>query len=131
VGPEGFEKLIVLKTLRPDHAVDPRFVAMFLDEARLAARLIHPNVIHIFDLGEAAGTFYIAMEYVPGVDVASLRFELAGKGRTLPLPLACRIVIDAASGLHYAHELRAQDGQPIGLVHRDVSPQNILVAYEG
>ncbi len=131
VGPEGFEKLIVLKTLRPDHAVDPRFVAMFLDEARLAARLLHPHVVQIFDFGEAGGIYYIAMEYVPGVDVASLRMELSRRGQPLPLALACRVVIDAASGLHYAHELKGPDGQPLGLVHRDVSPQNILVGYEG
>jgi serine/threonine protein kinase len=131
VGPEGFEKLIVLKTLRPDHSVDSRFVAMFLDEARLAARLIHPHVVHIFDFGEAGGTYYLAMEYIPGVDVASLCGELRNLSRPLPLALACRIVIDTASGLHYAHDVRGSDGQPLGLVHRDVSPQNILVGYEG
>jgi eukaryotic-like serine/threonine-protein kinase len=131
LGPESFEKLVVLKTLRPEHAVDPQFRAMFLDEARLAARLIHPNVIHIFDFGEVGDTYYIAMEYLPGVDAASLRLELARRRRSLPVAIACRIVIDAALGLHYAHELRGEDGKPLGLVHRDVSPQNILVGYEG
>ncbi|MBI3184521.1 MAG: serine/threonine protein kinase [Myxococcales bacterium] len=128
---EGFQKLLVVKMMLAHHSRDEGFVQMFLDEARLAARLNHPNICHIFDLGDVAGTYYLAMEYVPGVDLRSLPKDCGEKGRPLPLPLTCRIIADAAAGLHYAHELTDDAGRPLGLVHRDISPSNVLVSFDG
>ncbi|MHB8874379.1 MAG: protein kinase domain-containing protein [Myxococcaceae bacterium] len=128
---EGFSKLLVVKLLLAEHARDTGFVAMFLDEARIAARLNHPNIGQIFDLGDVAGTYYLAMEYIPGVDLRTLQRDCTDKVRPLPLPLACRIFADAAAGLHYAHELTDDAGGALGVVHRDVSPSNILVSFDG
>ncbi len=125
----GFQKLLVLKTLRAEFAEDPEFRRMFLDEARIAARLNHPNVVHTYEVGEDGGKIFIAMEYLEGQALSSV---LARVGRdAMPLPAALRILSDALSGLHYAHELTDYDGKPFGLVHRDVSPQNVFVTYMG
>ncbi|HJZ85983.1 MAG TPA: serine/threonine-protein kinase [Polyangia bacterium] len=120
-GPEGFERQIAIKRILP-HLVDAtEFVQMFMDEARLAARLIHPNIAHIYEFGKAGDYYFIAMEYVDGPSVA----ELCLRARQMPVPIehAVRIAAETCAGLHYAH------GQ--GVVHRDVSPQNILVSYDG
>ena len=128
---EGFSKLLVVKLLLAEYSRDPGFVAMFLDEARIAAKLNHPNIGQIFDLGDVEGTYYLAMEYIPGVDLRTLERDCTDRGRPLPLPLACRIFADAAAGLHYAHELTDDAGHPLGVVHRDVSPSNLLVSFDG
>jgi serine/threonine protein kinase len=128
---EGFQKLVVVKMLLAHLSRDQGFMAMFLDEARIAAQLNHPHICQIFELGEHAGTHYLAMEYVPGVDLRSLQQHLSERGQLLPPALACRVVADAASALHYAHELTDDSGRPLGLVHRDVSPSNVLVSFEG
>jgi serine/threonine protein kinase len=128
---EGFQKLVVVKMLLAHLSRDQGFMAMFLDEARIAAQLNHPHICQIFELGEHAGTHYLAMEYVPGVDLRSLQQHLTERGQLLPPALACRVVADAASALHYAHELTDDSGRPLGLVHRDVSPSNVLVSFEG
>jgi len=128
---EGFQKLVVVKMLLAHLSRDQGFMAMFLDEARIAAQLNHPHICQIFELGEHAGTHYLAMEYVPGVDLRSLQQHLSERGQLLPPALACRVVADAASGLHYAHELTDDSGRPLGLVHRDVSPSNVLVSFDG
>jgi serine/threonine protein kinase len=131
-GLEGFEKLIVVKTLLPHLNEDREFVEMFLDEARIAAKLDHPNVCQIFDLGEIDGTYFLAMEFVRGVDLRTLLRDCEECQHLIPLPLTARIVSDAAAGLHYAHELRDPGSHLLsGLVHRDVSPQNVLVSWEG
>ncbi len=125
----GFQKLLVLKTLRAEFAEDPEFRRMFLDEARIAARLNHPNVVHTYEVGEDGGKIFIAMEYLEGQALSSV---VARVGRdAMPLPVALRILSDTLSGLHYAHELTDYDGKPFGLVHRDVSPQNVFVTYMG
>ncbi len=125
----GFQKLLVLKTLRAEFAEDPEFRRMFLDEARIAARLNHPNVVHTYEVGEDSGKIFIAMEYLEGQALSSV---VARVGRdAMPLGLGLRILSDALSGLHYAHELTDYDGKPFGLVHRDVSPQNVFVTYMG
>jgi serine/threonine-protein kinase len=128
---EGFQKLVVVKMLLAHLSRDQGFMAMFLDEARIAAQLNHPHICQIFELGEHGGTHYLAMEYVPGVDLRSLQQHLSERGQRMPPALICRVISDAASALHYAHELTDDSGRPLGLVHRDVSPSNVLVSFEG
>jgi serine/threonine protein kinase len=127
----GFEKLVVIKRILPQLCSDDSFVAMFLNEARLAARLNHPNVAQIFDLGKLGEQYFIAMEYVHGEDLRTIIRDASEGGKRPPLGLACRIIADTLAGLHYAHTRAGSDGKPLGLVHRDVSPQNVLVTYEG
>jgi serine/threonine-protein kinase len=129
-GASGFEKWVALKVIHPHIARNQRFVGMFLDEARLTARLSHPNVCSVFDFGESRGTYYIAMEHLQGEPLRSVARRKSGDA-LLPVELAVRIVADAARGLHAAHELTDDAGEPLSLVHRDVSPQNIFVLYEG
>ncbi|MDC0707493.1 serine/threonine protein kinase [Stigmatella sp. ncwal1] len=131
VGPKGFEKFIVIKRILDGLGTEPEFVGMFLDEARLAAQLNHPNIVQIFDLGEESGAFYIAMEYLPGENLASVVRAGLRQGRPLPIPFAVRIIASAAEGLAYAHAKTGPDGALLGIVHRDVSPQNLLVTYDG
>jgi serine/threonine protein kinase len=124
-------QLVVVKTLLPHLAHDAELITMFEDEARIASRLDHPNVCRAFGLERADGVHFLALEYVPGGDLRALAKACAQRGLPLPPELACRIVADAAAGLHYAHSLRDPRGQPYGIVHRDVSPQNILVTPLG
>ncbi|HEY3447691.1 MAG TPA: serine/threonine-protein kinase [Myxococcales bacterium] len=131
VGMQGFEKLLVVKVLLPHLVEDQEFVTMFFDEARIAARLNHPNVAQIFDLGDVEGSYYIAMEYIHGDDVVRLWKTARTQEKPVPLPLVVRIAADAAAGLDYAHKATDANNQPLGLVHRDVSPQNILVTFDG
>ncbi|HEY8210890.1 MAG TPA: protein kinase [Myxococcaceae bacterium] len=130
-GPEGFEKVCVMKRMLPALAGDPSFVRMFLDEARLAAQLNHPNIAQIYDFGEVSGTFYLAMEYVPGSNLRAIVKEHQRRGTFMPVPVAARIISQAALALDYAHAATTPDGAPLGLVHRDVSPQNILLGTAG
>jgi serine/threonine protein kinase len=130
-GASDFSRLVAIKRILSHLARDPTFVRMFLHEARLAAGLSHPHIAQIFDLGEQAGLHYLAMEYVAGHSLAAIARRGQRTGDRLPVPLLVRLIADAASGLHYAHQLRGSDGGPLGLVHRDVSPQNLLVSYEG
>ena len=128
----GFEKLIVVKRVLPHLAKDESFIEMLLTEARIAATLNHPNVAHIYDVGRADGRFYIAMEHVHGEDLRSLVRQMKKKGVTaFPLEHALAIVLGCCAGLAYAHAKRDLDGEPMGIVHRDVSPQNILVTFTG
>ncbi len=130
----GFGKLVALKCVHPHMADQPEFVNMFLDEARIASRVDHPNVATVFDAGEDSGTRYLAMEYLHGEPMSSLirAWDDAG-GPPEPrfCELAARVIADAAMGLHAAHELRAADGSPLDLVHRDVSPQNLFITFDG
>jgi serine/threonine-protein kinase len=123
-GPAGFNKLQVVKLLRSHLAAEPEFVTMFLDEARLAARLNHPNVVQTNEVGEANGSYFIAMEYLEGQAFARII-------RHAPREVLLRVVSDTLAGLHYAHELADYDGSPLGVVHRDASPHNIFVGYDG
>jgi serine/threonine protein kinase len=124
-------QLIVVKTLLPHLAHDPELITMFEDEARIASRLDHPNVCRAFGLECADGLHFLALEYVPGCDLRALAKACSRRGLPLPPELAARIVADAAAGLDHAHALRDPRGQPYGIVHRDVSPQNILVTQGG
>ena len=127
----GFEKLVVIKQLRDTLAEDPTFVAMFMDEARLAARLNHPNVVQTLEVGTdaATGLHFIAMEFLEGV--AYVRFARLKERVPPPLAFHVRILVDVLRGLHYAHELRDFDGKPLNVVHRDVSPQNVMSTFAG
>jgi serine/threonine protein kinase len=130
-GIEGFERHVVLKRIKPEHARDQRFIRMFLDEARVAANLHHQHIVQVHDIGESSGEYFIAMEYIHGEDVRTI-LSTASKNRAhVPLGYAIAIVSAAAAGLHYAHERRGADKRPLGIVHRDVSPSNILVGYDG
>ncbi|MEM9190368.1 MAG: protein kinase [Myxococcota bacterium] len=134
-GPGGFEKVFAVKRIHPHLAEQEDFVNMFLDEARIASRIHHSNCCQVFDFGQADGTYYIAMEYLLGEALAKImkatrkREELF---KTLRYPmLAVKVVADACEGLHAAHELKGRDGEYLNVVHRDISPQNLFVTYEG
>ena len=127
----GFEKDLVLKMLQEKYAQNPRVLAMFLDEARLAAKLNHQNIVHVYDVNEADGVRYIAMEYIHGETVTDIVRRAIAGGGFLPLEHAVQIVADTAAGLAYAHERRDAEGRAARIIHRDVSPSNILVTYEG
>ncbi len=126
----GFEKLVVLKRISPLVAEDREFVQMFLDEARLAATLRHPNIADVFDVGEDAGSYYFAMEFIHGQDARSVRLAAKEHGRAIPLEIALAVISGTAYALAYAHAKEGPTG-PLGLVHRDISPSNILVSYDG
>jgi serine/threonine protein kinase/outer membrane biosynthesis protein TonB len=130
-GIEGFERHVVVKRIRPELARDARFTRMFLDEARVAATLHHQHVVQVHDIGEAGGEYFIAMEYVHGEDVRRILSTASRQRNHVPLGHAVAIVAGAAAGLHYAHERIGSDMQPLQIVHRDVSPSNILVGYDG
>ena len=131
VGEGGFERLVAIKVMHPHIASDPNFQAMFLDEARLAARIRHQNVVGVIDVQKAPEGMFLVMDYVDGRGLHELRRLFRKMRSTLPLGIALRIFIDALSGLHAAHELTDADGASLNLVHRDVSPHNILVGKDG
>jgi serine/threonine-protein kinase len=130
-GPAGFSKPAVVKRILPHLSKDPAFVELFLNEARLAALLTHPNCVHIFELGEADGTYFIAMEHVHGRTLRSIQKRLQAQGRPFPPVQAARICAQALHGLHSAHTLKGDDGKSLGIVHRDVSPDNVMVGFNG
>lgn len=130
-GAMNVNRLVVIKRLRDEHANDPGSREMFLNEARLAARLNHPNVIQTFEAGSEAGSFFLAMEYVDGQPLSRVLTAFKREGKVLEPRIAARICSDALNGLHYAHELKDFDGTPLEIVHRDVSPQNVMLTYEG
>ncbi|HEY1087264.1 MAG TPA: protein kinase, partial [Archangium sp.] len=130
-GIDGFEKLVVLKRILPHQSDNPEFVRMFLDEARIAADLTHPNVVNIFDAGQVEGQYFITMEYLRGRDVAAIFHELARRKEPLPLPVALHCLVDAARGLHAAHTKKDLEGRALHIVHRDISPPNLFVTWDG
>ncbi|MEM9189566.1 MAG: protein kinase [Myxococcota bacterium] len=125
----GFDKLLALKVLLPHLATEPRFVDMFLDEVRIVSRIHHPNVVQVFDTGRVRGLPYLVMEYLSGQSLSALL--RATRPDALPMAVLSAIFADVARGLHGAHETRDADGEPLELVHRDVSPQNVHVSYAG
>jgi TonB family protein len=130
-GVEGFQKTVAIKRILPHMTDNAEFVGMFIDEAKLAAQLTHPNIVHIYDLGKIGRDYYIAMEYVDGRDLRSLLNAGRRKGMPLPLGLSLLIAARLASALDYAHRKRDFEDRELGLVHRDVSPQNVLLTAEG
>lgn len=131
MGPHGFEKRVALKRILPQFAIDADFVHMFIDEARLAARLSHANIVQVFDFGQSEGTFFIAMELIEGSNVNQLLRAVAMRDEAVPLDVALHIASEAAHALAYAHALRDDSGEPLRIVHRDVSPANLLLTREG
>ncbi|MGB9599635.1 MAG: serine/threonine protein kinase, partial [Myxococcota bacterium] len=130
-GVEGFEKLVAIKRILPNIAEDEEFITMFIDEAKIAVQLNHANIAQIFDLGKIEDTYFIALEYVYGKDLRAIFERLRKRGEIMPIPVACYIITQVCEGLDYAHRKKDSMGRDLNIVHRDVSPQNILVAYEG
>ncbi|HYP97930.1 MAG TPA: serine/threonine-protein kinase [Polyangiaceae bacterium] len=130
-GVGGFQRFVAIKRLHPHLATEKEFVEMFLDEARIAARIHHPNVVPILEVGASAVGYYLVMEYIEGDTLARLLARAATRGKRLPVGIALRIALDMLAGLHAAHELRDDSGEAVHLVHRDVSPQNVLVGVDG
>ncbi|WP_395806666.1 protein kinase [Archangium minus] len=131
-GPMGFEKTLVVKRILPELAEEPAFVQMFLSEAKLAARLTHPNIAQIFDFGEADGAYFLAMEYIDGPSLRQVIKRAATQGVSLPPTLCARLISHACEGLAFAHDFVDPDtGEQQGLIHRDVSPDNILLSRQG
>jgi serine/threonine protein kinase len=130
-GIEGFERYVVIKQIHVERARDRNIVKMFLDEARLAASLHHTNIVQVHDVGQDKGEYFIAMEYIHGEDLRSVLSKLNGKHEHMPLEHVITIVSSVAAALHYAHDMKGSDRKPLDLVHRDVSPANILIGYDG
>jgi len=130
-GVEGFERLVAVKRILPSIAEDTDFITMFIDEAKIAVQLNHANIAQIFDLGKVGDAYFIALEYVHGKDVRTV-FDLARKeNETLPLGMACYVMMKVLEGLDYAHNKRDANARDLELVHRDISPQNLLISYDG
>ena len=130
-GPSGFEKLVVLKKILARYADKPRYVQLFLEEAKLAASLDHPNIAQVYDIGMVDGSYFFTMEHLHGQDVRSILHRAWRIGERFPIEHAVQIARHVASALHFAHEKRRGDGALLGLVHRDVSPSNVIVTYDG
>jgi serine/threonine protein kinase len=130
-GIEGFNRHVVVKRILPHLAEDPEFVQMFLNEAKIASRFNHPNIAQIYDLGENSGQYFIAMEFIHGEDLGRVMRRAWSTGQWVARHIALRIVADSCQGLHYAHTRLDERGQPLRVVHRDISPQNILISFDG
>ena len=130
-GVEGFERLIAVKRILPSIAEDEEFITMFIDEAKIAVQLQHANIAQIFDLGKVGDSYFIALEYVHGRDIRSIVDKLRKQKTLLPIPMAIYVIMKVCEGLDYAHNKKDPAGRELNLVHRDVSPQNILISYDG
>ena len=130
-GVEGFERLFAVKRVLPNISEDQEFIEMFIDEAKIAVQLTHANIGQIFELGNAEDSYFIAMEFVQGKDLRAIFDRSRSKSLTLDIPMCCHVVKEVCEALEYAHSKRNEKQEPLGLIHRDVSPQNILVSYDG
>ncbi len=128
---EDSSRLVAIKRILPSFTDEADYVAMFMDEARLGLRLKHPGIVEAFEIGQVEDQLYIALEHVHGQDLGALLAAARERGEPLPLQVAVRIALDLCGALHYAHELRDEHGAPLGIVHRDISPQNVLISYDG
>jgi serine/threonine protein kinase/tetratricopeptide (TPR) repeat protein len=131
VGAAGVEKHLVIKRILPSFSSSPKFTAMFIDEARIAVTLNHPNIVQVYDFGRVDGHYYLAMELVDGMDLSSLLKSALASGRKPAFGLSSYVILELLKGLDYAHRKRDADGEELGIVHRDVSPQNVLISSEG
>ena len=130
-GSDGFTKSVAIKAIRPELTSDKAFVEMFIAEAKLSADLVHQNIVQIYQLGQTDGVYYMAMEYVDGVHLADFITRHTERGLTLPVDLAVYIISRVCRGLEYAHMKRDREGRLLGVVHRDISPKNVILAREG
>ncbi len=130
-GVEGFERIVAVKKILPSIAEDSEFISMFIDEAKIAVQLTHANIAQISDLGCIDGQYYIAMEYVPGRDLRVIYDRCVRTGEKLDIACVCFIISKLCEGLDYAHNKKDANGEPLGIVHRDISPQNVLISYDG
>jgi serine/threonine protein kinase len=130
-GVHGFKRILAIKKILPTMAEDEEFIAMFVDEARIAAELSHAGIVQIFELGKFEDDYYIAMEFVHGKDMRFIQERLARERRPIPVSLASWIVLKICEALDYAHTKKDPSGRPLGIIHRDVSPQNVIISYEG
>jgi serine/threonine protein kinase len=130
-GVEGFERLLAVKRILPNIAEDEEFITMFIDEAKIAVQLQHANIAQIFDLGKVEESYFIALEYVNGRDLRSIFDRMRSRGEALPIALACHVMMQVCEGLDYAHNKRDGQGRELHLIHRDISPQNVLIGYDG
>ena len=131
VGAMGFQRLVALKLIHANFTRDEDFVKMFIDEARIAMHLHHRNIVQVFDLDKVAGTYFIAMEYVHGVNLYDLYERIAEHNRWIDPPLALYLIAEICKGLHFAHTRTDSKGRPLNIIHRDISPQNVLLSFEG
>jgi serine/threonine protein kinase len=131
VGVEGFERIVALKRILPSIAEDEEFITMFIDEAKIAVQLQHANIAQIFDLGKVDDSYFIALEYVNGRDLRGIFDDLRKQGQVMPMPQVCYLIMQLCEGLDYAHNKRDAQGRDLNLVHRDISPQNVLIGFEG
>lgn len=130
-GVDGFEKQLAIKKILSHYSADKEFIAMLTDEAKLVVRLSHTNIVQIYDLGKIGDDYYISMEYIDGVNLREVELRASELKEKIPLPICLYIVSEICKGLDYAHSKRDDQGRPMGIVHRDVSPQNILISFEG
>ena len=130
-GAGGFQRLVAIKRLHTELAAEPEFVEMFLEEARIAAQIHHTHAVPILEIGSSSRGYYLVMEYIEGVTLAQLAHRVSQSGLQVPRKISLRMILDALAGLHAAHELTDEMGKPLGVVHRDVSPQNILIGVDG
>ena len=130
-GVAGFEKFLCLKVIHPNYADDEHFIEMLIDEAKIAVGLNHANIVQIFDLGRDGKTYFIAMEYIDGADLFKIMRRLSERDHDVPIDVAAYIAHEICTGLDYAHRKRDEQGRPLGIIHRDISPQNILVSKSG
>ena len=128
---QGFKKQVAIKRVLPHLAQNKSFISMFLDEARLGARLNHANIVTVFDIGAADNTFFIVMEYVDGCNLKAIIEQFRQMGRRLPVKESIYICMETCRGLSYAHEIVDDDNEPLHIVHRDISPPNILLSKRG
>ena len=129
VGIAGFERHLAVKRILPRYAREPRFIRSFIDEARIAVSLNHKNIVQVLDFGKSDGELYLAMELIDGVDLRSLTSEALELGQPIPAALACYIISEVGAGLDYAHRKTDYSGQSLGIVHCDISPQNVIVSF--
>src|ERR1700753_1488761 len=130
-GPHGFTKRVAIKRILPELSDDSQLIQMFCDEARVAATLSHPNIAQVVEVGEDEGELYIVMEYVDGVSCSTLLKNAAARGEAIPVGAALYVAREILLALAFAHEAMDETGQPLGIVHRDVSPSNVLVGRIG
>jgi hypothetical protein len=131
IGPEQFERVVVVKRILPHLTENPSFVKMFIDEATLCGRLSHPNIIQVYEFGREEGQYFIAMEYLEGLNLANVLGDMAERAENVPVNLAADVLRQTCLGLGYAHGLTGADGKPLNIIHRDVTPSNIMISYAG